>query len=216
MLLITTAGAIVIIILSLKAKKWETTTSAMAVIAAILAIWSSLSVTWQQEDAIQPQIALYIDDTSHKFFYSLIIINRGGSPAYNVKLDWINIIKDFDGKIPRFTDFEDTFDFDYLPTGLTYSRFLIGADDFRKLIDLSNEPLIFEGVISYSESLTSKLRIRQEVKLSLEPFKRKVNVLNDQMDFYFENKKMTPHLKSISDSLKNISKTISKNEKNSS
>ena len=214
-LIATGVGAVLITFVAFRVKQWETMASAMAVMAAILAIWSSLNVTWQQEDAKQPQISLFIDDTSHKFAYSLIIINRGGSPAYNVKIQWKNPIKDFEGRIPKFTDFEDGFDFEYLPTEISYSRFLIGADDFRKLSESSERPLHFDGIVSYSERPSSKFRVEQVFKVSLEPFKRRLNVLNDQMDFYFENKKITAHLKAISGSLKEISQSLSKEGKNS-
>lgn len=210
-IVILTASAIIAVAItytSYKEKRWETVASSMAVITAVLAIWSSLNLTWRQEDEKQAQINLYIDDTSHKFAYSLIIINKGGSPAYNVKLDWIIPIKDYEDKVPRFTDFKEAFDFDYLPTEIPYSRFLLGADDFRKLAESNDKPLHYEGTVSYSVSPKSRFRIKQSFKLSLEPFKKRLNVLNDQMDFYFENKKAAVHLKSISESLQKLTKLL--------
>jgi hypothetical protein len=186
--------------------------SSMSVITAILAILSSLNLTWKQEDEKQPQISLYIDNTSHKYAYSLVIKNSGGSPAYNVRIEWTNPIIDYAGKIPRFTDFEDANDFDYLPSGISFSRFLIGAEDYRALIQTNNRPLIYNGIVSYSPFSKGKFRIKQKFKLSLEPFRKHVNVLNDQMDFYFENKKMAQYLKSISESLSKLNKSLEQNK----
>lgn len=204
--------AVILTGISYAKSEWSTTASAMSVITAVLAIWISLNLTWQQEDAKQPQITLFIDNNSHKHAYSLVIKNEGGSPAYNVRICWTKPIYDYANNIPRFTDFEDEDDFICLPTGLQFSRFLIGSDTFRELCNNGKEPLVFEGDISFSVSPKNKYRESQSFKVSFEPFKKRLNVLNDQMDFYSENIKLTSHLKSIAESLKEINKQILKRE----
>jgi hypothetical protein len=207
-LIVSTIISITITYIAYRHSEWGTMTSSLTVITAILAIWSSLNLTWSQEDEKRPQLSLHIDNTSHKFAYSLVIKNSGGSPAYNVKLEWTNPILDYNGKAPRFTDSEEFFDFDYLPTDIPYSRFLFGANNFKELLKNGNQPLIYEGIVSFSPFPKSKLRETQNFKISLEPYRKHINVLNDQMDFYFENKKISEHLKSIAESLKELNTTI--------
>jgi hypothetical protein len=214
LLLVTSVISLAIIYTSYSQREWATIASAMTVITAILAIWSSLSLTWRQEDEKRPQIDMYIDDTSHKHAYSLIIKNNGGSPAFNVRIKWITPPTDYAGQVPRFTDFDEAYDFDYLPTNTPYSRFLIGSDKFRDLIEKADYPLIYEGIVSYCVSSKASYRTEQPFKLSLEPFKKRLNVLNDQMDFYFENKKLSTHLKSISESLKELNKNLANKNTN--
>ena len=207
-LLMSIVIAIVITYISYKQNEWATMASAMTVVTAVLAIGSSLNLTWHQEDEKQPQINLYIDHSSHKHAYSLVIKNEGGSPAYKVKIDWTIPLYDYDHRIPRFTDFDDDYDFHYLQTGVPYSRFIIGSDNIRKLFDESDKPLVYEGLVSYSTSSKGIFRVKQTFKISLEPFKKRLNVLNDQMDFYFENKKISTHLNEINVTLQKLNKTL--------
>jgi hypothetical protein len=212
LLIVSVTIAIVITAVSYRHNEWATMASAMSVITAVLAIWASLNLTWRQEDEKQPQVNIYIDDMSHKHAYSLVIRNDGGGPAYKVRIDWTVPIYDYENKVPRFTDFEDEYDFEYLHNGSHYSRLIMGADSFRGLIENSDKPLIYEGTISYAIKSESSLRIKHPFKVSLEPLKKRVNVLNDQMDFYFENKKLTSHVKSIADSLQKLHKVIANNK----
>lgn len=206
--------AVYITFISYRRREWATAASAMSVITAVIAIWSSLNLTWKQEDEKQPQIDLFIDDTSHKHAYSLIIKNNGGSPAYNVKIDWITPLYDYDDKITRFIDYDNEYDFVLLQNGLQYSRFVMGSDQFRDLVMNSNKPLIYEGIVSFTLSSKGKFVVKQPFKVSLEPFRKRLNVLNDQMDFYFENKNLAKYLKSISESLQNLNNSIESNKQN--
>jgi hypothetical protein len=212
LLVLSTCIAITLVAISYSKREWETMTASLSVITAILAIWASLNLTWKQEDDKLPQIIVFIDNISHKYAYSLAIKNEGGSPAYNVRIDWVKPILDFEGKAPRFVDYEDDFDFHYLGTSNQYSRFLFGSDKFQQRVRESNEPLIFEGIISYSFTSKGRYREKRKFKISLEPFRKHLNNANDQMDFYFENKKLTEYLKSVAESLKELSKKSETNE----
>jgi hypothetical protein len=209
-LFLSVSIAVWIIYESYLQKEWNTVASSLAVITAVLAIAASLNLTWHQEDEKRPYINIYIDDISHKYAYSLVIKNVGGSPAYNVKLDWTIPIFDYEKKIPRFTDADDEYDFQVLYNGAEFSRFLISSDTFQKIIADTNTPKFYEGIIVYTDNPKGKSTVKQHFRISLEPLKRRLNVLNDQMDFYFTNKDISNHLKSISNSLKDMSKGFSK------
>lgn len=211
-LIASTVIAITITAVSYKNREWSTMAAAMSVITAVLAIWSSLNLTWKQEDEKQPQVIVFIDNDSHKHAFSLVVKNVGGSPAYNVRLNWIEPVYDYDKKAPRFTDFEEAFDFVFLLNGTQHSRLLIGSDDFRQLCEEAQKPLVYQVEVTYSLNPKGTYRVQQTIYVSLEPFRKSINVLNDQMDFYFENKKVGAHLKSISETLKELNKKLQNNE----
>lgn len=184
--------------------EWNTIASALAVITALLAIWSSLNVTWHQEDEKKPSLILYLDTKKNKHVTSLIIENVGGQSAYNVIIEWSKPLFDSKGEVVRFTTIHNSFDFQVIPAKKSHSRFVDGTVKLFEKYTRTKEPLIFEGVISYSVSKHSKKRVRETFTVSMEPERKSLQALNDQTDFYAENKNISKGIKDLNETLKMI------------
>jgi hypothetical protein len=189
--------------------EWNTIASALAVITAVLAIWSSLNLTWHQEDEKLPNLILYLDTKRFKHATSLIIENVGGQAAYKIDIEWTKPLLDHDGNLVKFTDFEKSFDIQILPSKKTHSRFVDATVKLFERYADTNEPLIFEGIVTYSLTKRSKKRIKEDFQVSMEPERKSLQGFNDQTDFYAENKDVTKAIKALN---KTVTEILSKME----
>lgn len=77
---------------------WATLAAVLAVLAAVSSAWTSQRVVELQEDAIEPNPVPAFDLRSRYNLAQLRVTNRGGSPAYNVRLTWAEPLRDEDGR----------------------------------------------------------------------------------------------------------------------
>jgi hypothetical protein len=77
---------------------WATVAAVLAVIAAICSAWTSQRVVELQEDAIEPNPTPAFDVRSRYDLAQLRVTNRGGSPAYAVRIAWDQPLRDEDGR----------------------------------------------------------------------------------------------------------------------
>ena len=69
-------------------EEWHTSASTLAVITAIIASWSAQRVIWKQEEALEPNLNVYLDVNSLSDVSQLVVENSGGSSCFNVKIKW--------------------------------------------------------------------------------------------------------------------------------
>jgi hypothetical protein len=67
---------------------WSAVSAALAVVAAVIAAWTSQRVVELQEDALAPNPVPWLDMRSRYQLAQFRITNRGGSPAYDVRIVW--------------------------------------------------------------------------------------------------------------------------------
>ncbi len=80
------------------ATTWATLAAVLAVIAAVSSAWTSQRVVELQEDAIEPNPTPAFDLRSRYDLAQLRVTNRGGSPAYGVRVVWDDPLRDEDGQ----------------------------------------------------------------------------------------------------------------------
>jgi hypothetical protein len=77
---------------------WATLAAVLAVLAAVSSAWTSQRIIELQEDALEPSPAPAYDLRSRYDVAQLRLTNRGGSPAYSVRIDWDEPLRDQDGR----------------------------------------------------------------------------------------------------------------------
>lgn len=189
--------------------EWGTIASALAVIAAISTVWSSMSLNWKLEDEHEPFLNVYFESQTHKYCTSLVIRNDGGSTAYNIRIRWENPLKDALGKTVRFTDLEDGNDIHSLPKGMHMSRYVKATEDFFS--DKKNDVAeVYEGVLEYNLLPKSRKKATQQFRITMEPFKRSLMTSGDQMNFYFENQSLTKKIDEFNRKIENLIEVLNK------
>jgi hypothetical protein len=81
---------------------WATLAAVLAVVAAVTSAWTSQRVVELQEDALEPSLSVVLDSRSRYLVTQLRVLNRGGSPAYDVRLTWDEPLYDDGGREPAF------------------------------------------------------------------------------------------------------------------
>lgn len=183
-------------------KEWNTVSSSLAVITAIIASWSAQRVIWKQEDELEPNLEIILDIDSRKGAAQLLVQNTGGSTAYNIIIHWTKPVKDFKGKVIHFNSGEKGIDFRRLGKGQKYWHYVgTTADLFKKSKD-ANELLEFEGYIEYRRSKKSKFKKSEKFFISLEPYRDSLDSNNDYNNFLSEVAKIHEDLRNINETLK--------------
>lgn|GEM_PF-2753689 len=195
-LTITAAVTIGIAISTFIVKEWAAFAATLAVIASLLTIYGSLKLNWRMEDAHDPFLNIYFDTTSHKFATGLVIRNDGGSTAYNIKIHWIKPLKDEDNTEVRFSNADDDIDVYSLPAGQSVSRYVRPTESFFP-DGKESKPETFEGELIFYSSPNGRNSHKQKFKLSMALYKMRFMSLNDQMNFYFENRNLSRHIKEL-------------------
>jgi hypothetical protein len=77
---------------------WATLAAVLAVLAAVSSAWTSQRVVELQEDVIEPNPVPAFDLRSRYDLAQLRLTNRGGSPAYSVRIGWDEPLRDEDGR----------------------------------------------------------------------------------------------------------------------
>lgn len=76
---------------------WATIAAVMAVVAAITSAWTSQRLVELQEDAGAPNLQPSFDLRSRYSMAQFQLVNKGGSPAFNIKITFDKPLKHQDG-----------------------------------------------------------------------------------------------------------------------
>jgi len=75
---------------------WAAVASALAVLAALASALGTHKVVELQENALQPTIRVALDFRRRYNLAQLSVTNAGGSPAYNERIEWHNLLHTVD------------------------------------------------------------------------------------------------------------------------
>jgi hypothetical protein len=69
---------------------WTAVAAALAVLASLASAWTAQRVVELQEKALAPNLRASLDLRTRYQLAQFRVANRGGSPAYNVRIEWDN------------------------------------------------------------------------------------------------------------------------------
>lgn len=81
---------------------WATVAAALAVVTSVVSSWSAQRIFEQQEDTQKPFVIPTIDNKSKVGLFLFRVKNFGGSPAYDIYIDWNTPLLNHDNKPVRF------------------------------------------------------------------------------------------------------------------
>ena len=199
--------SILILIKSLNHNDLNTAASCLAVITAIIASWTALTITWNQENGLLPILELRFDLESRYSLIQLVIENVGKSNAYDIYIKWQKPIFNSNGKEINFPP---------LPN-LRTSQFLVLLPNERASILVDEESHFFEkykeadlnyyASITYKTSKRAILNEKREIVLSLEHKRKGLSYEKEEPRTHFE-------LQKIPGLLEDIKNVLSKELKN--
>jgi hypothetical protein len=211
MLLTGLLFSILILCKSLKENDLNTCASCLAVITAIIASWTALTITWNQENSILPVIELKFDLQSRYSLIQLVVENVGKSLAYDVSLKWDKPIKDSDGKIIDFPRLKNSETKQFLVL-LPNERVTIFIDEESHFFEkYKNSELNFSGIVSYKTSPKALFYEKKDIILSLEHVRKSLSYDREEPKTHIELQRIPNLLEDI----KNILSKELKNLKNS-
>src|SRR5215204_2512464 len=77
---------------------WAAVASALAVLAALASALGTHKIIELQENALQPTIRVALDFRRRYSLAQLSVMNGGGSPAYDVRVNWGNRLQTVEGQ----------------------------------------------------------------------------------------------------------------------
>src|SRR5690606_27147126 len=105
-------------------------------------------------------------------------------------------LRDEDNTEVRFSNADHDIDVYSLPVGQSVSRYVRPTESFFPNCKES-KPETFEGELIFYSSPNGGNSHKQKFKLSMAPYKMRFMSLNDQMNFYFENRSLSRHIKEL-------------------
>lgn len=198
--------SLTIAIIALCNKQWETVTASLSLAIAIVSAWVAYEVFYRQDQALRPQLVLYIDADSRPALLQLVCKNAGEKPAFNIKIEWDQPLLGRDGNILRFNKFDTGSDIQVLNGKESASSFISSDYDFYK----NGRQLDYSGNISFQESIQTTRKITQSFYLS---FKNNSSSLMNKNEISLtmnELQKVPKALDNITKELKGIIAIIKK------
>jgi len=189
--------------------EWGTITGGLAVVAALLTVVSSISLTWRLEDEKEPYLNIFFDSKSHVRGTSLVVRNDGGSPAFNIRLEWSEVLLDTYGQQVQFNEHPHGFDILILNPGAKVSRFVNGT--IAMFEDYDDTPVpIYKGTLYYSTSRFKKSKLKQDFQISIEHIRKSLLSEDDQAAFYFNNSKLGEKVSEMNKTMISINENLKK------
>lgn len=211
MLLTGLLFSILILCKSLMENDLNTSASCLAVITAIIASWTALTITWNQENSILPIIELRFDLQSRFSLIQLVVENVGKSLAYDISIKWDKPIKDSNGKIIDFPKLINSDKQQFLVL-LPNEKVTIFIDEESHFFEkYKTTELNYSAIVSYKTSKTALFYERKDIILSLEHVRKSLSYNREEPKTHFELQKIPKLLEDI----KNILAKELKNLKNS-
>ena len=184
--------------------EWNTIAASLAVITAIIGAYTSQRILWKQEDDSEPKLLIYFDFKQHRILFELVIENIGGSCAYDVKINWINPLRIFNG---------ENADFGYIPTIYKNQRTGIIIDslsDIKKSDGDTNSEYHYSGEILYKTKSSSKKYKKQHFELSLDSKRFRTAHDNIEQEFMASAIKIPERLNDLNSLIAELIKTKKK------
>lgn len=180
-------------------EEWNTIAASLAVIVAIVTLYTSMKVTWKNEDEQEPDFLLNWDFKSNNVSNYITIKNIGGGSAYDVSIEWTKTLKNFNNESVSFGNIPTLSKNQQVKTLVsTISQTWANAKEYGK--DNDN----FTGLVKYKVTKKSRRYQRQEFCISL-GHKRYRNGYEDlEQEFHDQGKKIVRQLEKINTSISKL------------
>lgn len=181
---------------------WATLVAVLAVLASVISAWSSFENVVLQREALKPDLDLSFDFRSRYSLIQLSLINRGGSAAKNIKIEWDNNIVNHKDEIVSFNSASEDYDILKLSQG---EELLKNVDVHFSFFE-KNEPLVFTGVLKYSD--LNEKNYEQLFRLSAEHYKGTLVYDREETKTHYELQKLPKLFDKIILELKHLNKKL--------
>ena len=189
--------SILILIKSLNANDLNTSASCLAVITAIIASWTALTITWNQENSLLPILELRFDLESRYSLIQLVIENVGKSLAYDISIKWNKPLKDSKDKEINFPALPNSKKAQILVL-IPNEKASILVDEESHFFDkYKNSELNYSASISYKTSKRALFYEKKEVLLSLEHRRKGLSYEKEDPRTHYELQRIPKILEEI-------------------
>jgi len=188
-------ATVVLIVISVYQKEWNTVTAEIALIIAIISGWITYETFREAQERKKPFITIFPDYSSRYDLLQLRMRNNGEHPAYNVKIEWDRPIVNHKGEQARFNKYSNDIE----------AVILNGNEETSVLIDTPGKfyethkesGLNFKGTITYSLKSDSKSTIEKTFEVSFEHRGASLSYEEENVRTSFELQKIPKQLDGI-------------------
>ena len=206
--LLLIVGSLLLSIISVINKEWESLTASLSVMIAIISGWIAYEAFYRQNLSGRAQVLLRIDCTSRYNLIQLVAENLGSKPAFNIELNWNQKLLNHEGEEITFNKYDDTIEIPVLNANERASVLIDAASEFYKKNKDKN--LDYSGEIVFQESLNSKKKTSYPFQFSLKQYGGSLAFESEEPKTMFELQKIPKKLDEIAVELKNIENILNK------
>ncbi|CAG5003140.1 hypothetical protein DYBT9275_03069 [Dyadobacter sp. CECT 9275] len=202
---------LVLILIAVRRNEWDAVAglsgAAIAVIPAIMAY----DTIFQARIEKLPQLDIIIDITSRYSLFQLVIVNNGGSAAYNINLTWLDKEQGSGRPLPiPFNLFGQPISFSkderynvirLLSKGQSHHTVI---DGYYPFYERYPEEAFFMAKLSYSEDVAGNSKMEIIIPVSLDEFRSTLDYHTESSKTNYELQQLPKKLDKIKSALDNI------------
>jgi hypothetical protein len=191
--------------------EWDAVAGLSGAAIAIIPAMMAYETIYQARIDKLPSLDIIIDPTSRYQLFQLGVVNNGGSPAYNVKLMWLEKDPESGRPIPvpyncynspvSFCKNEQYNLIRVLPKGHTH---LTMVDGYYQFYERYPQEAFFLAKISYSEKADAKSTTDVIVPVSFDEYRTTLDYSHESSKTHYELQKIPKQLNNIEASLNKI------------
>ena len=170
---------------------WAVVAAALAVITSMISSWSSQRALELQEDAQRPYPYPSIDVKSRYLIMQLRVTNFGGSAARDIRLTWHKPVLNAQGNEVRFTEQDGVPEIPVLLPNESVAVFIGGS---RALYE-QYQDMNYSGEIAFSD--TSGNKMTHAFYLSAEPYRSGLVYEQEEQKTHIELQKIPKELEEL-------------------
>lgn len=174
---------------------WNTVAASLAVITAVISAWITQTLFEKQEDAQRPYPYPMLDTQSRPHLFQLRVINKGGSAAYDIRLNWDQPLLNSEGKPIRFSQRDPE-----IPILLPNESITTLIDVSHRFLNKYNNAEYF-GEIEYKDDPTSN-------KVFKHKFYINANMYRKQMVYTSQEQETHDKLQELPDEISKVTKEL--------
>jgi hypothetical protein len=195
-------ASIVLVVIAILNKQWETTTAAISLLIAVVSSWIAYETFYTQSLAKKPQLILAPDFKSRYDLIQLSLKNNGEKSAYHIKILWNETLLNHKNAPVTFNKFSNKYEV----------LVLNPMEETKVIIDTNSgffsrskpAKLNYSGTITYKEFLDSKKLLAQKFEISFEHYGESPTYEDEMTRALYEIQQIPEKLETIGKHLKNI------------
>lgn len=134
----------------------------------------------------------------------LVLENKGGSDAYDIKIEWMNPLYNHENMEVHFNKNSKDTEIPIINKGQKYSLYINTTVEAFKDSGKEKKLLDYSGFVYYKRTRKDKSFCKIGFFISLEPYRKSLSFENEELNFFAENAKIHNDLKEINKSLKEL------------